>query len=778
MESKGTCYHCGDELLDEQIMFDQKHFCCQGCKTVYALLSDNDFGQYYDLKEGDLGQTKAISKDFSYLDTEKFEKPLLLFQEGNRAKIKLYIPSIHCTACILLLENLFKLNDGIFNSKVNFLKKEIQIDFDKAKLPLSQLVQFLASLGYEPNLSLESIQEKSKPKESKHIWYRIGVAGFCFGNVMLLSFPDYLGLSFYHQKFADFFAYLNLIFSLPIVFYCAVPYFVSAYKGLKYKQLNLDVPIVIGITVLYLRSWYEILSGVGVGYIDSLSGFVFFLQLGKWYQKKTFDHLNFERDFKSFFPIAIEKKEGDDYKMVPVSEIQKGDIIRVKNGEVLPTDGKLLSDQTYLDYSFITGESDQVDKKASDYLYAGGKVCGVSTELCVEKSIDQSYLTDLWNNEAFEKSYQRKALLDKVSKHFTWVLILISSLTFAYWLNKDTSRAFEVFTSVLIVACPCALALTVPFTLGNSIRLLAQKGIYVKSTEVLEYLKQINHIVFDKTGTLTTSDSQLDIQGDQSDEVLTLVKTLANESSHPKSQLITSHLKQYSKKEISNVEEVVGEKIIGDVDGKHIELGRLKKGGGTVFSVDGVILSSFNFKHKLRSGIKSILQNLKVQFKLSLLSGDTDKEKYLFENILEYDHLKFEHSPQQKLDYIESLQKGGDQVMMIGDGLNDSGALKQSDIGMIVSDQKNSFNPACDIIVDEKGLKALSQFLNFNRKTISLVKLTFIVSILYNCVGLYFAISGHLSPLLSAILMPMSSVTIAILGVFGTNILSKISFKK
>ncbi|RMF59337.1 MAG: heavy metal translocating P-type ATPase, partial [Calditrichaeota bacterium] len=313
-----NCYHCGLPCKENDILFDNKHFCCRGCQTVYEILSENDLCQYYQLNASP-GQSPTESKNvprrFEYLEDENVQNQLLSFNNGKVARVTFNIPGMHCSSCIWLLEHLYQLNEGITESRVNFLRKELSLVFNPLKTTLRQIVELLTSLGYEPHISLEDLQKKSQKATDRSLYIKLGVAGFAFGNVMLLSFPEYFSVKdTLDFQFRQFFGILNILLSLPVLLYSASEFLSSAFKGLKYKTVNIDVPISLGIITLFGRSIYEILAGHGSGYMDSFVGLVFLLLLGKLFQKKTYETLSFDRDYKSYFPVAITRREGSTQK--------------------------------------------------------------------------------------------------------------------------------------------------------------------------------------------------------------------------------------------------------------------------------------------------------------------------------------------------------------------------------------------------------------------------------------------------------------------------------
>ena len=791
---KVACYHCGDDCDREHVVFDGKDFCCNGCKTVFEILNQHDLCTYYDLEKnpGISLKSKKLDDKYAYLDNDEISNLVLDFWEKEQAKVTFYIPSIHCTSCIWLLENLYKLTEGVNHNRVNFVKKELSVDFNSKVISLRELVELLVTLGYEPSISLEDSNRKVEKSENRSLYLKIGVAGFAFGNIMLLSFPEYFGFDGLEENIQRFLSYLNILLSLPVVLYCASDYFRSAYIGLKKKFINIDVPISLGIFVLFSRSLYEILSQSGPGYLDSLSGLLFFLLIGRWFQNYTYQGLSFERDYKSYFPLAVYRYVKGKFESVPVNKLKKGDKINVRNQEIIPADAILMSNHANIDYSFVTGESNPISKITDDYIYAGGCQMGESIDLEVIKPVSQSYLTQLWNNEAFSSTRDPsfELLINRVSKYFTVAVIFLALAGFVIWAKTDLGVALNAFTAVLIVACPCALTLSAPFTLGSTMRVFGKRKFFLKNVNVIEQLLKIKHIVFDKTGTITYA--QNGVVKYEGKEILPSdfknIKALAMNSTHPLSRLLTESIKENTSDiSLERYEEISGAGIKAVVQGQKYILGNwdfvnadeasnLENADATQIFVskNEDLLGRFKIENKYREGIKGVIDYLKDKYSLSIVTGDNETEerrlKKLFGKTATY---KFRQSPQDKLDYVLTLQKKKNRVLMIGDGLNDAGALQQSDVGISVTDDTSNFTPASDAIVTSDSLKLLPDFLKFAKISRSIVLAAFTISFLYNVVGITFALLGKLTPLVAAILMPMSSISVVIFATSVTNLMAK-----
>lgn len=786
-----NCYHCGDICKDSMVQKQDKIFCCQGCETVYEILQENDLCSYYDFEKnpGVSLKGRSYGNKFDYLANDEIIKTLLDYQSEGINKINLYIPSVHCSSCIWLLENLYKLKDGISASRIDFIKKELTLSYNPSQVTLKQIVELLATLGYEPDISLENYGKKAERKSNRSIFLKLGITGFCTGNIMALSFPEYFGLEHVgDQEFRTFVTWLNLILSQPILFYGASGYFISAYHSLKIKTINLDVPLSIGIFTIYARSLFETLAGIGPGYWDSFSGLVFLLLIGKWLQHKTYENLSFDRSFKSYFPLAATKVENKKPVSVPVTELQIGDRIQIRNQELVPADSILLSPIAWIDYSFVTGESDPVEKKVGEYIYAGGRQVGKLIDLQVNKPVSQSYLTQLWNSDAFEKKkgIPMTRLASQFSRYFTIITIFLAVSSAIYWYFIAPAVMWNAFTAVLIVACPCALSLAMPFTMENTMRVFGRNRFYVKSPDVIQHMATISHIVFDKTGTLTENkSSRIVYEGNPLDEKeWSYVKSLVTNSTHPLSQKINNYLTGIKPLFVEDYVESPGSGLKGMIAGNTVRMGSSSflgvteepgKDSSVLLQINGQLKGNFKFTNTYRQGIASVLNRLFSHFKLFLISGDKKVDvgelAFLFKG---EKNLNFNQQPIDKLNFIKGKQEEGEKVMMIGDGLNDAGALKQSDVGMVLSDDVHAFFPACDVLADANEFKKLPDIIRFSKTSVNLVKVSFLLSLVYNFIALSMAVSGLLSPVFAAIFMPLSSISVVAFAVGSTALFARI----
>lgn len=780
-ETKQTqCAHCG-EICDQKKGLS---FCCFACEQVFLLLKENNLEQYYQIeKHPGISRLQRRMPSYAFLRTESTAERLLSFKDSSCSKVNLTLPAIHCSSCLWLLEHLPKLDRGIFNCKVDFIDKKAYITFDHSLITLEEVVSLLAKIGYEAELNFGSLTEKLVPKTDRSLLLKIGVAGFSFGNIMLLSFPEYLGFENASNNF--YLGYLNILLALPVFFYAGFDFIKAGYQDLRHGHIGIHIPLAIGMLTLFLRSVFEIFTNVGEGYLDSFAGFVFFLLVGQWFQNQTQKSIRFDRDYKSYFPIAVQTLKEGSWFSNTIDQISEGDIIKIKNNEIIPCDGILQSGRAHIDYSFVTGESTPQNILEGQKIYAGGRQKSEAIQIKVTNSVDQGYLTQLWKEAPFkdQSSSQAEKLLNHISKYFTFIILTIATLTFTYWAFKDPNKAFSAATAVLIVACPCALALSVPFILGNASRILSKFQFYVKSSNTLEKLLDIDTIVFDKTGTITENHSiTATYSGNPLNNYeLDLIYSLTSQSNHPLSTAVAQTISGESY-QLQDYKEVVGQGVSAICNGKRIRIGSSEFIFGSeshnhknvIVEIDHNVVGYYTLEKKLRPKITEVIGEL-CSYKLALLSGDNDNDKSRMQKLFPHTaDLHFNQSPKDKLTYIKNLQESGATVLMIGDGLNDAGALKQSDVGLVLAENNNTFTPSCDAIISSKKLAHFIKILSYLRKLKHALYGAFIMAFAYNIVGIGYAITGNLSPIIAAILMPASSITIMIYGLVSSKCLSRI----
>ncbi|MEC3881294.1 heavy metal translocating P-type ATPase [Parapedobacter sp. 10938] len=770
------CFHCGDAVLHSGFEADGHAFCCLGCQSVYRILSGNNMQSYYRYNAHP-GKKKAEQGErYDYLDEPAIADKLIDFKNSDITVVTFYIPAIHCSSCIWLLEHLYKLSPAVVRSQSDFMKKQVTITIKHHELSMRGLVELLDDIGYAPKITLQDVVKSGRKFSQSGLIAKIAVAGFCFGNSMMLSFPEYFGMAAFEAKYATFFGWMNFAFTLPVLLYSGRGYFTSAWHSLRQRQLNLDVPLALGIAVLFVRTAWEVFSGSGPGFADTLCGLVFFLLVGRWVQQRTYHHISFERDYRSYFPVAVTRIVDGATKPIPLSDIRVGDRLLVRNGEIVPADAILLKGVADIDFSFVTGESEPVRKVLGEIIYAGGRQLGEAIELEVVKDVSQSYLTQLWNNEAF-KPYERKfrTFSNVVSRYFTVALLTIAVSSMAYWFFQgNAAKAWGALTAVLIIGCPCALALSGPFTLSAALGIFDRNRFYVKNTAAIEQLAAIDCLVFDKTGTISSPNaSRMHFNGELTPDERAMVVAVAQNSNHPLSRELVNWAGPVAAMPVSGFREVTGKGIEAVVAGRDVRVGSSAfvgamhtqgdavRGSHVYIAIDGHVKGCLVAMQPWRPQLAQVMGRLANNYELNLVSGDHDKDREQLRAIFpRQSALLFNRLPIEKLEYIRSLQTGGSAVCMFGDGLNDAGALKQANLGIAVSDDINNFSPGCDAVLDGRSFALLPRFFAFAKDVRKVIHRSFGISLVYNAVGLSFAVTGTLSPLFAAILMPLSTVTI------------------
>ncbi len=784
-----SCKHCGDPCREDTVSYADDYFCCIGCKTVYGLITEHGLEDYYTYnKTPGISLASHDVKKYDYLNDEIISDKLLDYRDQETSRVRFDLPQIYCSSCLWLLERLNCICPDIVMSQVNFIKKEITVVFHHQKISLAEVARLLASLGFEPRLHL-GIENKSKKDLFTQANIKLAVAGFCFANIMLLSFPEYLGFDDAYKLY--FIGLFNITLSIPPFIIAYQSYFKQVILNSRHHMSNLDIPITIGLLTLFIKSIYDIVSFSGEGYLDSFAGFVFFLEIAKWYRKYKNDVLLFDTDYTSFLPISAEQVSQDQSKEIPVEMIQKGNLLRFKNETTICVDGILHSDEANIDYGFLTGESKTVKKRKGDHIYAGGKVIGESILLQAKTLYDQSKLSNIWQSATAGHNDRpsSKSLVDIISRYFTIVIITISILSVCFWYIQDSSMVVHVFTSVLIVACPCALALSEPFVYGSMLRFLTSRDIYLKDTSVLKKLHAIDSIVFDKTGTLTDSKKmEVNYIGHPLNKFhKKILYNACLHSAHPLSKAICKHLglqehiyfDEFSEQKGKGLEYSLYQ-IKGRIGSEAFTNQKSARLCTEVFYLhDGEMIGKFQFNQLWRPDIDQVFDRLSAQFQLHLISGDHSLGVGYADGLFDdFDQMLFNQSPDEKSKHIKSLQEKGHQTIMIGDGLNDVIALNHADVGLVISDDITNFNPSCHGIIRPKALNYIDKLVLISQKSRNLIKVLIVISILYNILGLSFAITGHLEPIVAAIIMPLSSVTIVGLAIGISKILFSTVFAK
>ena len=780
------CRHCGEPCTGDSVVSSDGPFCCRGCESVFAILGAHDLQGFYssDVAPGP-SQKGAGDRDpgrFAVLDDPETASRLVDFDDGRIARVTLSIPTIHCASCVWLLEQLWRFDPGVTRAEVDVMRRAVSVAFRPGTTSLRKIAEQVAALGYEPALT-PGEGRRGVPSAARRLYLQLGVAGFAFGNIMLFSIPRYANGGPLEGGFQRLFDVLNVLLALPVLLFSASDYFRTAWHAVRTRTMALEVPVALGLAVLFGRSVVEIATARSEGFMDSFAGLVFFLLIGRLFQQKVFERVAFDRTFRSFLPLSVQVERESGLSVVPINQLRAGNHIVVRPQEVVPADAILLDERADMDYTFITGEQTSVPSRFGDRVRAGGRVLDRAIRLRVLREASHSQLARFWSHHVFAKP-KTYWLVDVTARFGQWFTVgavaLAAAGALVWW--PDASASVSVATAVLIIACPCALTLAAPITLGTAMGALGTRGLYLKHPAVALDLSRIDTVAFDKTGTLTTSEGRPAITHDGlSPRALTMVQRLAAESVHPASRAIAARLVAGAQPDslatgddgvprAQSVREVPGQGVRGTVAGQLVAIGtasfihaetgvRIAGPAGVAYAAAGEERGWIRVAVAARPGIEETARALAAGHEICLLSGDHGGERHRWAPLFGR-RMHFRQSPDDKLAFIRDARRAGRHVLMVGDGLNDAGALAAADVGIAVSDGTACMAPACDAVISGHRLTALPAFLSYARRARHVIAACLIVSMVYNVVGLGLALAGALTPLVAAIFMPVSSLTI------------------
>jgi Cu+-exporting ATPase len=776
--SVATCDHCGDPCAAAPVHAGEHTFCCAGCASVFTLLHDRGLADFYgcDVNPG-VSQRRTEPGDarFAALDDPAIAARVLDFDDGVLASVTFAVPDLHCAACLWLIERLWAIEAGIVRAEADLVRRRVTVWFFPGTVTVRGVAELLAAIGYAPVVEGEAAAPRISP-ERRTLYLRLGVAGFAFGNTMLFSIPRYVNGAPLDGGFQRVFDALNLGLGTLVLLYSAAGYFTAAWRAARAGRVTLDVPVALGLAALYVRSVVDIVSSRGEGFVDSFTGLVLFLLVGRLFQSKIFEEIDFSRTYRSFLPLSVRVERGDAVELTPIADLRVGDVILLRPHEVVPADALLVSSEAAFDYAFVTGESRPIVARTGDRIRAGGRALGATLRLLLVRDVAHSQLARLWDNPAAARPTAQR--LNQVSARFGAIFTLAAvalALAGACWYWPDISRSLDVATAVLIIACPCALTLAAPLTFGTAMEQLAHRGFYLRNSAVVLDLSRIDTLAFDKTGTLTSAVQGVHAEPDGlTEHEWRLVQRLAAESTHPVSRAIAASGLAEGRPQWFR--ETPGGGLRGAIDGHEVMLGSPSfvanetgaivrtSADGPVVAIDGRVAGAVRLSTLPRPGVTAAVHALGATHEVSLVSGDEPREASRWRALFG-ERVAFGQSPDEKLATIRARQAAGRRVAMIGDGLNDAGALAAADVGIAVSDETACIVPACDAVLHGGRVASLPTFLRYTCQARRVVIACFIVSMLYNALGLSLALQGALTPLLTAILMPVSSLTIVAMSV-------------
>jgi heavy metal translocating P-type ATPase len=770
------CFHCGLSTKNPiQLSRDlTKSFCCHGCLSVFQIIEESKLDEYYSIKK-DSDPSLFIpapesKKNFKHFDEENFESDFVKKLDSEKS-IKLYLEGVHCIACLWLIEKIPQILKGVLRANFDFDNSVVSITTTKGA-SLSEVAKLLDKLGYTPHpIKNDDEISKLKANEERSYLIKLGIAMACMGNILLFSISIYAGLE---GNLKSTFNWLSFLISLPVVTFCAMPFYRSALSSLRNKKPNMDLPISVALIAGTGSGLFSLITNIGETYFDSLTSLVFLLLLSRYcllkirQQGVTSSNLEY---FSSFGNVTVLKnlltREG---KTVLAKYVSINDLLQINEGGIIPADGVVIEGEAFLNTSLLTGESLPMRSSKDDFVFSGTEI--ISGELVIRVK-ETGVKTKLGRILSSVKKLSKKqtpfsSLSQKVSQFFISLVFLISLGTVAYFWQQGTplvgiTRAL----TLLIVTCPCALALATPLALTATLQKLLKVGIVLKTEDVVEKLHKARNIYLDKTGTLTEGHFQvIDLSLEMTPKLRSIIWTLEKRARHPIATALTSYIEglgPVDEMKLKDWLETPGIGVSGVIDDQFYQLKRTKfyAGAGTSVSLyqDDDLLISIVLKDKARSDSKSIIDELKTMgLNPIIISGDTKKEveDLALEVGINKDQVYSEISPEGKL----ALLTKDPNSIMVGDGANDAMALKKASIGIAVKGSLDISLEAADIYFTRAGISSLKNLINSSMTAIKVIKINMLFSLLFNLVGSYLALTGKITPLIAAVLMPLSSLSV------------------
>jgi len=790
------CTHCQLEF-DESAMIKEKnnpnvYFCCNGCQGVYHLLKDDGLDSFYEkIGNETIAPPLRVGEDSSNFDMESFAQRYIEVNSDGFSQVNLMIEGIHCAACVWLNEKILGESDGIVEASINFTNNKAKVVWDEDTIKLSEIIDKIRSIGYNAYPYDRSDSEKKATSNKRDYFLRMSIAIFASMNIMMIGVAKYAGFfSGMKEETLQLVHIAEFIFATPVLFYSGWIFFRGAYYGLKNRILNMDFLVSSGATLTYIYSLYVLFGGRGHSYFDSVAMIITFVLVGKYLEvlgkKSAVDTMD---SIKSQVPLEATVVEDGVKKVVMLDSISVGDIIEVKMGEKASVDGELLSSEATFDESSISGESLPVEKVAGDKIYSGtinsGKVIRYRATKNYANSTLNNIVTLLEDSLASKPQIEESA--NEISKYFSITILLLALVTFIGWslYGVGFEKALIVSISVIVIACPCALALATPIASLIGISWGAKKGLLFKEAKFIETFAKADTVIFDKTGTLTEGKLKVvrseDIEKsiDSSPDPKGLLYALVDSSTHPISKAIKNYLEELYPNidksiELENIEQIHAQGVKAKWGSKTILGGNYKLllSNGIDFSfdsqyslyhfaIDDEVIVSFELEDSIKEGAKETIEYLsKTDTEVIMATGDHQTVASRVANELGITNFKSEMIPIDKANYINELKEQGRVVVMVGDGVNDALALSKADVAIAMGKGADVALAISDVVVLNDSLLGVKDSFIISRRTYKFIKQNLGLSLVYNLLTIPVAMAGFVIPLVAALSMSLSSLLV------------------
>lgn len=763
------CVHCDEQaFIPVYQTGDREHklpFCCNGCLTVYEVLSGKGLASYYDIKNSSgifkrRSPVELSKSNFSYLDDERFQDSHCYSTAEGERVMDFYLEGIHCLACLWLIEKMPEFTPGVLRSKLDLEKSVVSITIT-SEGQFSEVARELDRLGHRPHaLDRNEDAKKHHDREERTYLKRIGIAGAAAGNIMIYSVSLYAGAT---ENMAKIFNLLTVAFAVPVFTYSAWPFYQSAWNSLKNKTLSIDIPIAMSLIMGFVMGLRGLIYGFEENYFDSLTALVFLLLLSRYFLRKIQDKGLSASDLRYFYQTeSVLKKNGEVFEDVPTQFLNPGDVIRIRREEFIPADGVILEGDSLINNSLLTGESVPDHVKAGHPVFSGTQNMGNDLLIEVKKTDAETRLGKILKNveQGWALRSRTVDLTSIVAKYFTLAVILLALILFVVLLpEKGAAAALTRALTLLIVTCPCALAISVPLTFHRSLSLAAQNGIIVKSDEVFEKLSTADRIFLDKTGTVTLGKLQVTDFHSQR-ELNDIIYSLEKWSRHPVARALCDFALKKGAKEVQVFDlcEIPGKGVTATIEGNKYEI------TNGIVRENGYEIATFAVRDGIRRDSKEIIERLQTGGKsVAILSGDRKRVVSALAEEAGVKTFYAEMSPEEKVSMVR-----GNGAVMVGDGANDAMALESSQVGIAVSGAMDISLRASDVYLTTPGLDGVEKLFILSEETMKIVRRNLVLSLIYNSTSVIFVFTGVISPLVAAIVMPVSSLTVLASTLYGT----------
>ena len=788
------CFHCGLPLNGCQLTveIDEKlqPMCCAGCQAVANAIVKSGNTSYYRFREEKSATGKELVPEFlakiKVYDHPSVQLQFVHNQSEHIKQVSLIIEGIVCAACIWLNEQYLRQLPGIVNVNINYSTHRANVEWDESRIKLSQILEAISNIGYLAHPYDPATQQQVYENQRKLLIRQIGIAGLFGMQIMIFAVAlyggDWWGIS---DSFRSFFRWLSLMLTTPVLLFSAQPFFKGAWLDFKHKRAGMDVPVSLGLTLAFGASCYNTWTGESDVYFESVAMFVFLLLSVRLFElsarKKAAEKIESLTDLS---PTMTNRIAADgSIEVVPTVELSLQDRFVVKPGEIIPTDGVLLTEQALVDEALLTGEQHAVQKSAGDILIGGSYNLQQPIQLQVHHLGQDTVLSGIKRLIEQAQGFKPEVamLADRVASIFVGVLLVLVAIAGIYWWQEDPSRVLQVLVSTLVVTCPCALSLATPASLTAAIGSLTRDGMLVSRSRALEIMPTIDTVIFDKTGTLTTGiltlQQQLNFLQQDSQKNLQIAHSLELHSEHPVAHaLVSEDLKTLP---VENLKNIAGKGLQGVIDGETYFIGNegyineiAKIPGDQVFGNDvqvvhlasqGQWLASFSFSDPLKQDAMQTIQLMRQRgIDVRILSGDRKAYVEAIANQLGILHFDAEQLPDDKLSKVKQLQAMGHKVAMVGDGINDAPVLAAADLSISLSLGTDLARAASDLIINGGQLAPIVDAMSITAKMMRIIRQNFSWAIAYNLIAVPFAMAGLVQPWLAAIGMSLSSLIVVL----------------